>query len=63
MARLGEKNLKTLDIQKNLGENRDYQTLLNLLNRLVDKDLVYKSKKGYYGFALPLFREYILRRH
>jgi len=36
--------------------------MISSLNRLVDKNLIYKARKGKYSFALPLFRNFLLRK-
>lgn len=60
IARLGEQNVKTSDISRKC--KQDYQTLMSSLNRLIDKNLIYKARKGRYSFALPLFRDFLLRK-
>jgi len=60
MARLGEQNVKTSDISRKCKQY--YQTLMSSLNRLIDKNLIYKARKGRYSFALPLFRDFLLRK-
>jgi len=60
IARLGEENVKTSDISRKC--KQDYQTLMSILNRLIDKNLIYKARKGRYSFALPLFRDFLLRK-
>ena len=60
VARLGEDNVKTSDISRKCKQY--YQTLMSSLNRLIDKNLIYKARKGRYSFALPLFRDFLLRK-
>ena len=60
MARAGEENIKTSEIGRRA--HMDYQSMLVSLNRLVDKNVIYKTRKGRYSFALPLFREFLLRK-
>jgi len=60
IARLEEQNVKTSDISRKC--KQDYQTLMSILNRLIDKNLIYKARKGKYSFALPLFRDFLLRK-
>jgi len=60
VAEIGEENVKTLEISQRC--KHDYQTLISSLNRLADKNLIYRTRKGRYSFALPLFRDFILRK-
>jgi len=39
----------------------DYNSLMQLLIRLSEKGLIYRIKKGSYGFTIPLFRDYLKR--
>ena len=34
-----------------------------VVRRLVERGLVYRSTRGAYDFALPMFRAYLRRRH
>src|SRR5208337_5334304 len=60
MAKAGEEDVKTSEICKRI--KQDYQTIIVSLNRLLDKNIIYKSRKGRYNFALPLFRDFLLRK-
>jgi predicted transcriptional regulator len=60
MARIGETNVETNQIIK--GSRIEHGTMMQLLIRLVDKGLLYRSSRGKYSFTLPLFRDYLLRR-
>ena len=60
MAKAGEEDVKTSEICKRV--KQDYQTAIVTLNRLLDKNFIYKTRKGRYSFALPLFRDFLLRK-
>ena len=61
MAKTGEQNVKTSEIRAKIRRQQDYQTMISSLERLIDKNIIYKARKGRYSFALPLFREFLLR--
>lgn len=44
-----------------LGKSVSSQALQVNLGRLEEKGLVYRERRGVYGFTLPLFRDYLLR--
>jgi len=60
MAKIGEANIKTSEISQRC--KQDYQTMISSLNRLIDKNLIYKARKGKYSFTLPLFRNFLFRK-
>lgn len=60
MAKAGEEDVKTSEICNRI--KQDYQTIIVSLNRLLDKNIVYRTRKGRYSFALPLFRDFLLRK-
>ena len=49
-----------LGIRKRAGVS--HPTLMELLKRLQDKGLVYRARRGKYGFSIPLLKEYLLRQ-
>lgn len=59
MARIGAEEIEPIKIRKISKIN--HGTLMELLKRLIEKGLVYRSGRGRYGFTLPLFREFLLR--
>ncbi len=38
------------------------QIILNIFQRLTDKHLIYRVRRGKYAFALPLFKDFLLRQ-
>lgn len=59
MAKTGAEEIEPIKIRKISKIN--HGTLMELLKRLIEKGLVYRSGRGRYGFTLPLFREFLLR--
>ena len=59
-ASLPDPGLDFSSIQKSLGMGKG--SLFNHLKRLEEKGLIYKSTRGVYRFAIPLFRKYLLLR-
>lgn len=59
MAEVGDSNIETGQIRKTSGIK--HGILMELLKRLIEKGLVFRSSRGQYGFTLPLFRDFILR--
>ena len=59
IAKIGEADVETNQIIRT--SKIEHGTLMQLLIRLVDKGLLYRSSRGKYSFTLPLFREYLLR--
>ena len=57
-ATLPDLDLEFSSIQKYLGMRKG--PLSNHLKRLEEKGFIYKSKRGIYRFAIPLFRKYVL---
>lgn len=60
MARLGEMDIPAIEIRTKA--KISHPNLMELLKRLQEKGLVYRASRGKYGFAIPLFKDYILRR-
>lgn len=40
----------------------NYRALQQLLFKLIEKGLIYRSRRGFYAFSIPLFKEYLLRQ-
>ncbi len=59
MAKAGKGEVSTFQISQS--SKVGYGTLIQLLIRLSNKGLIYKVRKGKYDFAIPLFRDYLLR--
>jgi hypothetical protein len=59
MAKIGENEIETSQIIKTSKIGK--AILMELLKRLIEKGLIYRSSRGRYGFTLPLFREFLLR--
>ncbi|HXQ92369.1 MAG TPA: AAA family ATPase [Nitrososphaerales archaeon] len=59
IAKIGEMNVETNQIIRT--SKIEHGTLMQLLIRLVEKGLLYRSSRGKYSFTLPLFRDYLLR--
>jgi DNA-binding transcriptional ArsR family regulator len=60
MARAGAAEVEVKQIIKI--SKISYGVLMELLKRLMEKGLVYRAERGRYGFTLPLFREFLLRK-
>jgi len=60
MAKCEGKEISANQISKKTG--MDYRSLQPYLIRLIDKGLIYRIQRGYYGFSIPLLREYLLRQ-
>jgi len=59
MAKVADSDIETKEIKRISGIK--HGILMELLKRLIDKGLVYRSGRGRYGFTLPLFRDFLLR--
>lgn len=59
MAKIAESEIKTSQIIRTSKIGK--AILMELLKRLIEKGLIYRSSRGKYGFTLPLFREFLLR--
>lgn len=59
MAKVADSDIETKAIKR--VSRMKHGILMELLKRLIDKGLVYRSERGRYGFTLPLFRDFLLR--
>ncbi len=60
MAKYGDGAVPAIKIRKM--SKVSHPVLMELLKRLQEKGLVYRSSRGKYEFSIPLFRQYILRK-
>ncbi len=60
MAKVNEETVNPAKILKFLKIEKSM--LFAYLRNLIDKNLIYKSKRGEYAFTVPLFREFLNRR-
>lgn len=56
MAKAGDSDIETKKISR-----IKHSILMELIKRLMEKGLIYRSGRGRYGFTLPLFRDFLLR--
>jgi predicted transcriptional regulator len=40
----------------------DYDTLKEMIRRLIEKGLIFRTERAKYSFTIPLFRDYLLRQ-
>lgn len=59
MANLGDE-MKVSEIRKRVKKSRGALNII--LNSLVQKDIIYRVRRGVYLFTLPLFREFLRRQ-
>ncbi|MHB8602704.1 MAG: AAA family ATPase [Nitrosotalea sp.] len=59
MAKIGDSDIETSKIKN--ASRMDKHVMLELIKRLIEKGLIYRSDRGKYGFSLPLFRDFLLR--
>ena len=59
MAKSGEEMVKLNNIIRLSKIN--YLTVRELLSRLIEKGLIFRSERAKYSFTIPLFKDYLLR--
>lgn len=60
MARSGENNIEVKKIMSN--SHVEYGTLKQMIIRLIERGLIFRTGRAKYSFTLPLFRDYLLRQ-